>query len=121
MSASPNPSDVWIPCPPGTLGQYARLEKTRQRRKFLAKASGVAVLLAAGGSVGIRALAPLLEKEPKFNGVTCSEFRGQFQALNAGTLPADVTALLRGHLDRCETCREFVRKLDAASKNKPIS
>ena len=109
MSEQPQTSENWTPCAPGTLEQFAGQEKTRQRRRFLMKASGVAIAVGCGGSVGLRALSPLFESEPKLNGLVCADFRSNAQAMLAETLPANMLDLMRGHLSRCEACQDYMR------------
>lgn len=113
MSTKPNSSEGWVACPPGSLEEFAGRERTRQRRRFLMKASGVTVALGLGGVAGIKALAPPLLREPRFDGVTCAEFRDQYHELLAETLSPQLMGLMRGHVARCETCQEFVRTLQS--------
>lgn len=110
MPAKPNTSEAWIPCPAGSLGQFARREKTRQRRRFLVQASGVATVLALGGGAGFWALRPRGMSEPNFGGVTCTEVRANARAMMAGTLPDDLMQKIQTHLGQCVACQEFLKK-----------
>lgn len=119
MPPKPNTSEAWIPCPAGSLGQFARREKTRQRRRFLVKASGVAAVVALSGGVGFWALRPRGMSEPNFGGVTCTEVRSNAMAMMAGTLPADLMQKIQTHLRQCDECQAFLEKMktDAGGKS----
>lgn len=121
MSPKPNTSDAWIPCPAGSLGQFARREKTRQRRRFLVKASGVATVLALGSGAGFWALKPRGASETKFGGVTCTEVRTNAMAMMAGTLPADLMKKIQTHLSQCGECQAMLEKMKADAGGKSMS
>lgn len=121
MPPKPNKSEAWIPCPRGSLGEFARREKTRQRRRFLVKASGVATVLALGGGVGFWALRPRGMAEPNFGGVTCSEVRGNAMAMMSGTLPDDLVQKIQVHLSQCPDCQAFLEKMKADAGGKSMS
>lgn len=121
MSPKPNTSETWIPCPRGSLGQFARREQTRQRRRFLVKASGVATVLALSGGVGFWALKPRGMSEPNFGGVTCTEVRTNAMAMMAGTLPADLLPKIQTHLSQCAECQAFLEKMKADAGGKSMS
>ena len=121
MSPKPNTSEVWMPCPRGSLGQFARREKTRQRRRFLVKASGVAAVVALSGGVGFWALRPRGMSEPNFGGVTCTELRGNAMAMMAGTLPDDLMQKIQVHLSQCADCQTFLEKMKAGREDKSMT
>lgn len=121
MPPKPNTSEAWIPCPAGSLGQFARREKTRQRRRFLVKASGVAAVVALGGGVGFWALRPSGMSEPNFGGVTCTEVRSNAMAMMAGTLPADLLQKIQTHLSQCGECQAFLEKMKADAGGKSMT
>lgn len=121
MPPKPNTSEAWIPCPRGSLGQFARREKTRQRRRFLVKASGVAAVVALSGGVGFWTLRPRGMSEPNFGGVTCTEVRTNAMAMMAGTLPEDLMQKIQVHLSQCADCQEFLEKMKADASGQSMS
>jgi hypothetical protein len=121
MSPNPNMSEAWIPCPRGSLGQFARREKTRQRRRFLVKASGIAAVVALSGGVGFWALRPRGMSEPNFGGVTCTEVRTNAMAMMAGTLPSDLLHKIQTHLSQCGECQAMLEKMKADAGGKSMT
>lgn len=121
MPSKPNTSEAWMPCPRGSLGQFARREQTRQRRRFLVKASSVAAVVVLGGGVGFWAFGPRGSSEPNFGGVTCTEVRTNAMAMMAGTLPADLMQRIQTHLSQCPDCQEFLKKMKAETGNRKMS
>lgn len=121
MPPKPNTSEAWMPCPRGSLGQFARREQTRQRRRFLVKVSGVAAVVALGGGVGFWTLRPPGRSEPNFGGVTCTEVRTNAMAMMAGTLPAELMQKIQTHLSQCPECQEFLKKMRANAGNLKVS
>lgn len=113
MASKRSTTETWKPCPPGTLGQFAHREQTRQRRRFLVKASSVAAVVALGGGVGFWALRPRGMSEPNFGGVTCTEVRSNAMAMMAGKLPDDLMQKIQTHLSQCVECQAFLKKMQA--------
>ena len=104
MSETRHHEDVWQPCPPGALPQFAHTHRAQSRRHVLLKLasmSGVALLLAAVGLVLVRNDA----SEPNFGGITCSEVRRQAADYRAGHLNADLSSKISIHLEQCAECQ----------------
>lgn len=107
MSAKNRSTEDWKPCPPGSLVGFAGHERTRQRRRFLAKASGVAAVLLLVGSAVVLNWRPARLAEPNFGGITCTEVRANAAQYMAGRLEADLAQQISLHLEQCPHCQRF--------------
>lgn len=110
-----------MPCPRGSLGKFARREQSRQRRRFLVKASSMAAVVALGSGVGFWTLRPRGMSEPNFGGITCTEVRSNAMEMMAGTLPNDLMRKIQTHLSECGACQAFLEKMKADAGGKAMS
>jgi hypothetical protein len=111
MSKKNTATDDWKPCSPGSLAGFAGKERTRQRRHFLVKASGVSAVLLLVGTVAFLNLGPDRLGEPNFGGITCTNVRANAMQYMAGNLEADLTQRIRVHLEQCPDCQRFWKEM----------
>jgi len=118
MSTHQHSDAEWERCPPGKLVDFASRDRTRQRRRFLAKAG--AYLAGSVACVGAGYLAmSALDAEPDYGGIVCSEVRDHSRQFATGTLDAPLAKKIRIHLRNCADCQRMMRERSPAVQ--PVS
>jgi hypothetical protein len=111
MAADRSRETEWIPCPDGTIAEFAGRARLMARRRTITRVTGASAIVALFAVTGFLVFGPKLPIEHTYGGITCSDVRSNAAAYFAETLTADVSEQIRIHLDRCGECNQFVHTM----------
>lgn len=115
----PNPPESnWQPCAPGTLSQYAGRERTRQRNRILAQASGAMAVLFLCAATSYWAWQSSQRAEPRLGGLLCAEVQEHMGGYVMNQLDPKLMGQMREHLAACAMCQKMLQQMQASPQEK---